>query len=70
MDDFAWCQKTGVTGFPTVVLREDTTMAALTVGYQPFDTIKPVLDAWVSGDLSVKKQVEAAQSNDSSQQVH
>jgi putative protein-disulfide isomerase len=70
MDDFAWCQKTGVTGFPTVVLREDTTMAALTVGYQPFDTIKPVLDAWVSGDLSVKKQVEAAQSNDNSQQVH
>jgi putative protein-disulfide isomerase len=70
MDDFAWCQKTGVTGFPTVVLREDTTMAALTVGYQPFDTIKPVLDAWVSGDLSVKKQVEAAQSNDSSQKVH
>jgi hypothetical protein len=29
-----------------------------------------VLDAWVSGDLSVKKQVEAAQSNDSSQKVH
>ncbi len=57
-------------GFPTVVLREDETMAALTVGYQPFDAIKPVLDAWVSGDLSVKKQVQAAQQNDASQQVH
>ena len=70
MDDFSWCQQTGVTGFPTVVLREDETMAALTVGYQPFDAIKPVLDAWVSGDLSVKKQVQAAQQNDASQQVH
>ncbi|MBO6784858.1 MAG: DsbA family protein [Alphaproteobacteria bacterium] len=61
LDDFAWCQQAGVSGFPTVVLREDDTMAALTVGYQPFDSLKPVLDAWVSGDLSVKKQVEAAQ---------
>jgi len=70
MDDFSWCQQTGVTGFPTVVLREDETMAALTVGYQAFDSIKPVLDAWISGDLSVKKQVQAAQQNDASQQVH
>lgn len=70
MDDFSWCQQSGVTGFPTVVLREDDTMAALTVGYQPFDSIKPVLDAWISGDLSVKKQVQAAQTNDNNQSVH
>lgn len=70
MDDFGWCQQAGVTGFPTVVLREDETLAALTVGYQPFDSLKPVLDAWVSGDLSVKKQVQAAQQADGDQQVH
>ena len=66
MEDFSWCQQAGVTGFPTV---EDETMAALTVGYQPFEAIKPVLDAWISGDLSVKKQVEAAQQAENTQ-VH
>ena len=70
MDDFSWCQRVGVTGFPTVVLREDETMAALTVGYQPWSAIKPVLDAWISGDLSVKKQVQAAQQSGASQQIH
>lgn len=59
--DFAWCQQSGVTGFPTVVLREDETLAALSVGYQPFDSLEPILDAWVSGEMSVKAQVEAAQ---------
>jgi len=67
VDDFGWCQQAGVTGFPTVVLREDDSMAALTVGYQPFEAIKPVLDAWVSGDLSVKKQVEAARQAEEAQ---
>ncbi|MEK9707574.1 MAG: hypothetical protein VW618_07125, partial [Alphaproteobacteria bacterium] len=67
VDDFGWCQQVGVTGFPTVVLREDDSMAALTVGYQPFEAIKPVLDAWVCGDLSVKKQVEAARQAEEAQ---
>jgi putative protein-disulfide isomerase len=70
MDDFGWCKRSGVTGFPTVVLREDKSMAALSVGYQAFDNLKPVLDAWLSGDLSVTKQVQAAQQNDASRQVH
>ena len=61
INDFTWCQQSGVTGFPTVVLREDDTLAALSVGYQPFDNLQPILDSWVSGELSVKKQVEAAQ---------
>ena len=61
INDFTWCQQSGVTGFPTVVLREDDTLAALSVGYQPFESLEPILDAWVSGEMSVKKQVEAAQ---------
>lgn len=64
INDFTWCQQSGVTGFPTVVLREDDTLAALSVGYQPFESLEPILDAWVSGELSVKKQVEAAQAAD------
>ncbi|HCP00104.1 MAG: hypothetical protein CL573_06210 [Alphaproteobacteria bacterium] len=59
--DFAWCKESGITGFPTMVLREDETLAALTVGYQPFESLEAILDSWVAGDLSVKKQVEAAQ---------
>ncbi|MEP4380642.1 MAG: DsbA family protein [Alphaproteobacteria bacterium] len=61
INDFTWCQQSGVTGFPTVVLREEDTLAALSVGYQPFDSLEPILDAWVTGEMSVKKQVEAAQ---------
>jgi putative protein-disulfide isomerase len=53
LEDFAWCQQSGVTGFPAVVLREDQHKAALTIGYRPFDDLKPTLDAWTSGDLSL-----------------
>ena len=59
-NDFAWCQQAGVAGFPTMVLREDEALCALSVGYQPFDSLQPILDAWVSGELSIKKQVELA----------
>ena len=60
INDFAWCQQAGVAGFPTMVLREDEALCALSVGYQPFDSLQPILDAWVSGELSIKKQVELA----------
>jgi putative protein-disulfide isomerase len=53
LEEFAWCQQAGVTGFPTVVLREDQHMAALTIGYRPFEDLKPALDAWTSGELSL-----------------
>ncbi len=52
--DFQWCQQAGVTGFPTVVLREEDSMAALTIGYQPFDKLKPALDAWTKGELRLQ----------------
>ena len=56
--DFHWCQETGITGFPTVVLREDDKMAALTMGYQPFDNLQPALDAWTRGELSLHQAAE------------
>jgi hypothetical protein len=28
-------------------------MAALTIGYRPFEDLKPALDAWTSGELSL-----------------
>jgi putative protein-disulfide isomerase len=56
VDDFHWCQQVGATGFPTVILREDDKMAALTVGYRPFDALQPALDAWTTGALSLHDQ--------------
>jgi putative protein-disulfide isomerase len=53
LGDFHWCQQVGVSGFPTVVLREDDRMAALTIGYQPFENLKPALDAWTTDALSL-----------------
>lgn len=60
LEDFAWCQQAGVTGFPTVVLREDRHMGALTVGYRQFDDLKPTLDAWTSGDFSLAQNAANA----------
>lgn len=57
LEDFAWCQQAGVTGFPTVVLREGQHLAALTVGYRPFEDLQPVLDAWTAGEFSLAEQV-------------
>ncbi len=58
LEDFSWCQQAGVTGFPTVVLREDRHHGALTVGYRQFDDLKPTLDAWASGDFSLAQHAE------------
>lgn len=53
LEDFSWCQQAGITGFPTVVLREDAHLAALTVGYRAFDELKSTLDVWTSGEFSL-----------------
>jgi hypothetical protein len=55
LGDFHWCQQIGVTGFPTVLLREDDKLAALTIGYQPFERLQPALDAWTGGELSLHR---------------
>lgn len=52
LEYFAWCQQAGVTGFPTMALREDHDLGALTVGYRPIEDLKPTLDAWTSGEFS------------------
>lgn len=62
LEDFAWCQQAGVTGFPTVVLREDQHFGALTVGYRQFDDLKPTLDAWTSGNFSLAQNAACSES--------
>ena len=47
--DFYRSQAMGVRGFPTVLLRSGETMAMLTAGFRPFETLKPHLDEWIEG---------------------
>ena len=45
--DFQLAQALGVTGFPAVVLKDDGGHAFLTLGYQPFEALKPYLELWM-----------------------
>jgi len=57
--DFQWCQRAGVTGFPTVVVREDDQFGLLTVGCTPYDELAPVVSAWCSGAISLGQDAQA-----------
>lgn len=45
--DFALSQALGISGFPAIVLKDDAGMALLTIGYQPFQSLKPHLELWL-----------------------
>lgn len=45
--DFAWVQALGIAGFPTLLAERDGQLALLTNGYQPLDTLAPLLDRWL-----------------------
>jgi putative protein-disulfide isomerase len=45
--DFELVQALGITGFPAVVLKDDAGYAFLTIGYQPFEALKPYLELWM-----------------------
>jgi len=44
---FIQAAQLGVQGFPTVLLQNDDGLSALTAGYQPFEALQPLLDAWL-----------------------
>ncbi len=45
--DFAFARRLGITGFPTLLLREDDTHHVVTHGWQPFERLEPALTAWL-----------------------
>lgn len=54
LNDFGYARSLGVTGFPTIVAREtgddgNAQYAYLTVGYRPYETLKPLLGEWLAG---------------------
>jgi putative protein-disulfide isomerase len=45
--DFEWARSVGVSSFPTVVLRDELGLAALTIGYRPLALLEPALNRWL-----------------------
>ena len=54
-NDFEYAKGLGITGFPTVVVKEtegeDTKLALLSGGYQPYDSLAPIIDDWLKHGL-------------------
>lgn len=47
-EDFTFCRRLGIEGFPAMLLRDGYEYDRLTQGYQEFPTLKPKLDAWLA----------------------
>ena len=45
--DFAWVQDLGIAGFPTLLAERDGQLALLTNGYQPLESLAPLLGRWL-----------------------
>ena len=56
MRDFQFAQRMGVTGFPTVVVNDRTGYAYLTVGWQPYEQLEPIVEAWLTDRLERQRQ--------------
>ncbi|MBO32139.1 MAG: hypothetical protein CMM74_04065 [Rhodospirillaceae bacterium] len=51
MLDFQMAQRLEVSGFPTVVVNDQHGYAYLTVGYQPYESLQQVVEAWLTDQL-------------------
>lgn len=45
--DFSWAQDLGIAGFPTLLAERNGQLALLTNGYQPLETLQPLLGRWL-----------------------
>ncbi|MFJ4157090.1 DsbA family protein [Pseudomonas sp. NPDC089752] len=45
--DFSWVQGLGIAGFPTLLAERNGQLALLTNGYQPLDSLQPLLGRWL-----------------------
>ncbi len=45
--DFTWAQDLGIAGFPTLLAERNGQLALLTNGYQPLETLEPLLGRWL-----------------------
>ncbi|MDN7141055.1 DsbA family protein [Pseudomonas sp. JQ170] len=45
--DFTWVQDLGIAGFPTLLAERNGQLALLTNGYQPLESLSPLLGRWL-----------------------
>ncbi|MFK0312833.1 DsbA family protein [Pseudomonas sp. NPDC090233] len=45
--DFSWVQGLGIAGFPTLLAERNGQLALLTNGYQPLESLQPLLGRWL-----------------------
>ena len=58
MMDFQFARRLGVNGFPTVVVNDKNGYAYLTVGYQEYENLEPVIEAWLTDSLPERTAAE------------
>jgi len=51
-NDFQFSKKIGVTGFPTLVVKQNEKLSLLTAGYQPYLNLKHALEHWLNNGLT------------------
>ena len=60
LNDFRYSQGLGVTGFPTVVVKEgdgeDAKLALLSAGYQTYENFEPIIEDWLENGLREKSE--------------
>lgn len=47
LEDFAWVERLGIAGFPTVLAEAGGQLALLTNGYRPLEELAPLLERWL-----------------------
>jgi putative protein-disulfide isomerase len=52
--DFNTARRLGVTGFPALVAQEEERAAYVTMGYQPWEDLAPVLRGWLAGEVEIR----------------
>lgn len=52
--DFNTARKLGATAYPTLLAQEGGKAAAITIGYQPWTQLEPVVTAWLDGQAAIQ----------------
>ena len=52
--DFNTARKLGATAYPTLLAHEDDKAAAITIGFQPWAQLEPVVTAWLEGQAAIQ----------------
>lgn len=52
--DFNTARRLGATAYPTLLAQDGTRAAAITIGYQPWADLQPVIDAWLAGAATIR----------------